>query len=57
MWCRGVLGLAKAFGGMFVETPAEAGAWMRENLREGHVVLLKATRGVRLERALEMLGA
>ena len=37
----------------FVETPEEAGEWMRENLREGDVVLLKASRGVRLERALE----
>ena len=39
----------------FVETPEEAGAWLRENLREGDVVLLKASRGVRLERALEVL--
>lgn len=39
----------------FVETPELAGAWMRENLREGDVVLLKASRGVRLERALEAL--
>ena len=39
----------------FVETPEEAGEWMRENLREGDVVLLKASRGVRLERALEVL--
>ena len=41
----------------FFETPAEAGAWMVENLREGDVVLLKASRGVRLERALESLQA
>ena len=39
----------------FVETPELAGKWMRENLREGDVVLLKASRGVRLERALEAL--
>jgi UDP-N-acetylmuramoyl-tripeptide--D-alanyl-D-alanine ligase len=36
----------------FVESAEDAGAWMRENLREGDAVLLKASRGVRLERAL-----
>lgn len=40
---------------LFMETPEEAGAWLRENLREGDVVLLKASRGVRLERAVEGL--
>jgi len=40
---------------IFVETPEEAGAWLRENLREGDAVLLKASRGVRLERALDVL--
>ena len=39
----------------FVESPELAGEWLRENLREGDVVLLKASRGVRLERALEVL--
>jgi len=39
----------------FVESAEEAGEWMRENVREGDVVLLKASRGVRLERALEGL--
>jgi UDP-N-acetylmuramoyl-tripeptide--D-alanyl-D-alanine ligase len=39
----------------FVETPEMAGEWLRANLREGDVVLLKASRGVRLERALEAL--
>jgi UDP-N-acetylmuramoyl-tripeptide--D-alanyl-D-alanine ligase len=39
----------------FVETPELAGKWLRANLREGDVVLLKASRGVRLERALEAL--
>lgn len=38
---------------LFVETPEEAGAWLRENLRPGDAVLLKASRGVRLEKALE----
>jgi UDP-N-acetylmuramoyl-tripeptide--D-alanyl-D-alanine ligase len=40
---------------LFVETPEAAGAWMQENLRAGDVVLLKASRGVRLERALALL--
>jgi len=39
----------------FVETPEQAGEWLQENLREGDVVLLKASRGVKLERALEVL--
>jgi UDP-N-acetylmuramoyl-tripeptide--D-alanyl-D-alanine ligase len=39
----------------FVASPEEAGAWLRESVREGDVVLLKASRGVRLERALEAL--
>lgn len=39
----------------FVATPEDAGEWLRENLRPGDAVLLKASRGVRLERALEML--
>jgi UDP-N-acetylmuramoyl-tripeptide--D-alanyl-D-alanine ligase len=38
---------------LFVETPEATGAWMREHLREGDAVLLKASRGVRLEKALE----
>ncbi len=40
---------------LFVGTPEEAGAWMREHLRAGDAVLLKASRGVRLERALDVL--
>ena len=40
---------------MFVETPELAGAWLSRNLREKDVVLLKASRGVRLERALDEL--
>jgi UDP-N-acetylmuramoyl-tripeptide--D-alanyl-D-alanine ligase len=39
----------------FVETPEAAGEWLKENLREGDVVLLKASRGVKLEKALEAL--
>ncbi len=61
----GVRGLARALveaarkGGaeaMYVETPEEAGAWLREHVRAGDAVLLKASRGVRLERALAALG-
>jgi UDP-N-acetylmuramoyl-tripeptide--D-alanyl-D-alanine ligase len=37
---------------LFVESPEAAGEWLRDNLRHGDVVLLKASRGVRLERAL-----
>ena len=40
---------------LFVETPEEAGAWLEANLRAGDAVLLKASRGVRLERALALL--
>lgn len=59
----GVRGLARtmvesaAHPGMsaeFVATPEEAGAWLRDNARNGDVVLLKASRGVKLERALEL---
>ena len=40
---------------IFVETPEAAGAWLLEHLRPGDAVLLKASRGVRLERALAVL--
>lgn len=48
---------AEQWGGEahFVETPEEAGAWLREHLQAGDAVLLKGSRGVRLERALEGL--
>ncbi len=61
----GVRGLAQELAGaaaeigamaMFFEAPEAAGAWLREHLREGDLVLLKGSRGVRLERALEALG-
>jgi UDP-N-acetylmuramoyl-tripeptide--D-alanyl-D-alanine ligase len=41
--------------GMFVAQPEDAGDWLAENMRPGDVVLLKASRGVKLERALERL--
>jgi UDP-N-acetylmuramoyl-tripeptide--D-alanyl-D-alanine ligase len=37
----------------FVATPKEAGEWLARETREGDVVLLKASRGVKLEKALE----
>ncbi len=58
----GVRGLAQAIvdgakkAGMraeFVSTPEEAGAWLKSEVKPGDVILLKASRGVRLERALE----
>ena len=41
----------------FVETPEQAGQWLAQNLREGDAVLLKASRGVGLERALAVFEA
>ena len=38
----------------FVDTPELAGEWLAREVRPGDVVLLKASRGVRLERALEL---
>lgn len=58
----GVRGLAKAIveaardGGTaaeFVATPEEAGEWLARQTHDGDVVLLKASRGVKLEKALE----
>jgi UDP-N-acetylmuramoyl-tripeptide--D-alanyl-D-alanine ligase len=60
----GVRGLAAALAdgagqsgtcAVFVATPEEAGAWLKANLRAGDAVLLKASRGVKLERALASL--
>jgi UDP-N-acetylmuramoyl-tripeptide--D-alanyl-D-alanine ligase len=59
----GVRGLAHAMvegakaAGMraeFVNAPEEAGDWLRREINPGDVILLKASRGVRLERALEV---
>jgi UDP-N-acetylmuramoyl-tripeptide--D-alanyl-D-alanine ligase len=38
--------------GLFVASSEQAGEWLVANVRGGDVVLLKASRGVRLERAL-----
>ena len=60
----GVRGLAQAMveaarqagiNAEFVATPEEAGEWLAAKTREGDVVLLKASRGVKLEKALESL--
>lgn len=37
----------------YFETPEEAGDWLRGEARRGDVVLLKASRGIKLERALD----
>ncbi len=61
-WVVGVQGAALALAeaaaevgtlALFFQTPEEAGAWLRRELREGDAVLLKGSRGVRLERVLE----
>ena len=46
---------AGATEAIFLESAEMAGAWMAANLREGDAVLLKASRGVKLERALAAL--
>jgi UDP-N-acetylmuramoyl-tripeptide--D-alanyl-D-alanine ligase len=60
----GVSGMAKALSeeagasgvqNKFVDTAEEAGEWLTRELRPGDAVLLKASRGVKLERALEAL--
>jgi UDP-N-acetylmuramoyl-tripeptide--D-alanyl-D-alanine ligase len=38
----------------FVAAPEEAGEWLARETRDGDVVLLKASRGVKLERAMEV---
>jgi UDP-N-acetylmuramoyl-tripeptide--D-alanyl-D-alanine ligase len=52
-----IVAVAKEAGveGTFVTIPEEAGEWLVANVRAGDVVLLKASRGVRLERALTMI--
>ena len=38
----------------FAATPEDAAFWLQRNVKPGDLVLLKASRGVRLERALEL---
>ena len=52
----GVRGLAQGFGGIYFDSARAAGEWMLGEVREGDVILLKASRGVRLEGALDVLG-
>jgi UDP-N-acetylmuramoyl-tripeptide--D-alanyl-D-alanine ligase len=44
---------AKGMRAEFVETPEEAGEWLAREAKPGDLVLLKASRGVKLEKALE----
>jgi len=62
----GVRGLAQAMvesakqAGIATEffvTPEEAGEWLAAETRDGDAILLKASRGVKLEKALEKLSA
>ena len=59
----GVRGLAKLIvdgantvkvAAEYVSSPEEAGEWLKHNVKAGDLVLLKASRGVRLERALDV---
>jgi UDP-N-acetylmuramoyl-tripeptide--D-alanyl-D-alanine ligase len=38
----------------FMATPEQAGEWLAREARDGDVVLLKGSRGVKLEKALEI---
>ena len=52
------LAAAACWGGvasLFLPDAETAGKWLVENLQEGDVVLVKGSRGVRLERAIEVL--
>jgi UDP-N-acetylmuramoyl-tripeptide--D-alanyl-D-alanine ligase len=42
---------------IFLETPQAAGEWLKQNLKAGDAVLLKGSRGVRLEQAIATLTA
>ena len=49
---------AAAEGGVtatFLENAESAGEWLKKNLRKGDVALVKGSRGVHLERAIEMV--
>jgi UDP-N-acetylmuramoyl-tripeptide--D-alanyl-D-alanine ligase len=40
---------------LFLPSAEKAGRWLQQTLRPGDVVLIKGSRGVHLERAIEML--
>ena len=40
---------------IFLPDAAAAGQWLKQNLHAGDVILIKGSRGVHLERALEIL--
>jgi UDP-N-acetylmuramoyl-tripeptide--D-alanyl-D-alanine ligase len=40
---------------LFLPDAESAGQWLKENLKSGDLVLIKGSRGVRLERAIEVL--
>lgn len=44
---------SKGISAEYVETPEEAGEWLAREVKSGDLVLLKASRGVKLEMALE----
>ncbi len=44
-----------AASAFFLETPEEAGRWLAENVRPGDVILIKGSRAVGMERAIEVL--
>jgi UDP-N-acetylmuramoyl-tripeptide--D-alanyl-D-alanine ligase len=48
---------AKGMHAQFLATPEEAGEWVASELKKGDAVLFKASRGVKLEKALETLQA
>ena len=51
------LAAAACMGGvasLFLESPEDAGHWMQTNLHPGDVVLIKGSRGVHLEHAIEI---
>jgi len=50
-----VRGLAREYGGRFVETPEEAAEILVNWIQPGDLVLFKASRGVRLERTIDAL--
>jgi len=45
---------SRGVSAVFVTTPEQAGEWLARETRDGDVVLLKASRGVKLEKALEV---